>query len=106
MGVRDWPTMSRDRSFREEVPADAQRYVLEGTGLVRALDGDGGETKSAQLQPGALLTVEDACTLEWTPDEGAALLILTPTYQQPLVFVGFALATFALFAALIGTVSS
>jgi hypothetical protein len=96
MGVRDWPQTSQQGPFEDECAAGARRYVLEGSGSVRARTGlePAADDEVLPISVGAMLEVSDACTLSWLPDEGCKeIVILTPEYKGPplaLVAGGFA----------------
>ena len=104
-GVRDWPQTSNRGPFEDVCEAGALRYVLQGSGTVRARMGDAPapEDPEVSVDIGTMLEVSEPCTLVWMPDNKLGFVLLTPEYKgPPLLAVGAAF--FVLFGGLIAGV--
>ena len=77
LGIRDWPQTATSTELVDECADGALRYVLEGTGSVRA-DGD----EPVAVAVNTLVRVDGGGTLRWVPD-GDELVLLTPEYKGP-----------------------
>jgi len=96
MGARDWPQQAKSGIWSDNVKSGGVRYVLDGSGTVS--DGKG-ETR---VGPGALVTVLDDCSLEWTCEAGE-MIILTPSFEEGPLLAAVAAVLIGLCAFLVGS---
>lgn len=101
-GVRDWPQTSNRGPFEDVCEAGALRYVLQGSGIVRAQMGaqPASEDPEVAVDVGTMLEVSEPCTLVWMPDNKLGFVLLTPEYKGPPL-LAVAAAFFVLFGGLI-----
>ena len=105
-GVRDWPQTSSRGPFEDTCNAGALRYVLQGSGTVRAQLGASPAPQDPEVavEVGTMLEVSEPCKLVWMPDNKLGFVILTPEYKGPPL-LAVAAAFLVLFGGLIAGVS-
>uniref|UniRef100_A0A7S4AEF7 Uncharacterized protein n=1 Tax=Pseudo-nitzschia australis TaxID=44445 RepID=A0A7S4AEF7_9STRA len=112
LGVREWPQQSKKGSWTETVAPGKSlvRYVLEGTGSLKIVTGDG--TKPISVKPGILVEVEtggdassSAVELVWACDANCSeMILLTPGFEESGVFLGVVAGILVLFGVLLSGV--
>ena len=112
LGVREWPQQSKKGSWTETLAPGKSlvRYVLEGTGSLKIVTGDG--TKPISVKPGTLVEIEtggdtssSAVQLEWACDANCSeMILLTPGFEESGVFLGVVAGILVLFGVLLSGV--